>query len=408
LSDSLLNNRQLQRWALGTLRRVLPVARFGNNVVVTPFDAVTDLLKRPKDFSVVKVYDDKMKSTSGAFYLGMDDTSRYRRERDLTNRALKAMDLDWYRQLAREYTAEALREPLARGQLDLVQDLSWLVPIRLCEEFFGVTGPDRRSLARWVRYIFQHLFLNLNDDPVVAKRAERLSIELKKHVDQSIVEIRAELANGGSERRDFLSQLVRLQNAAEEPFSEEAIRRNVAGVFLGSVDTVSRAVANAVEELFSRQPELQRAQRAARAGDRDTVAKYVFEALRFNPHNPLVVRHAARDTEVVTGKRSVPVPKGCRVFAMTYAAMFDPKRYEKPSAFLLDRGDLSHLQFGYGFHRCFGEHLARTAVVEMVTAVLQLPGLRRPPGEAGKLIFDGPFPDHLPLTFDPSPGLSLA
>jgi cytochrome P450 len=332
---------------------------------------------------------------------------QYHRERKLTNDALAAMDLDWYRALARRFASEALGEFAGRGRIDLVQNLSWLVPIRLCEDFFGVPGPDRRTLARWVRYIFQHLFLNIGDDPVVAKRAETLSVQLRLHVDRLIVAAQAELAAGNGERGDFLSQLVRLQHAGTTPFSNDAVLRNLAGVFLGSVDTVSRAVVNAVEELLARPTELLQATNAALTGDRQAVAGYVFEALRFNPHNPLVVRHAAQDTTLRTRDKTVPIAAGRRVFAMTYSAMFDPNHYDEPARFRSDRAEDSHLQFGFGFHRCFGEQLARVAVVEIVTLLLQLPGLARARGDAGRLIWDGPFPDHFGLTFEPSPALSF-
>jgi cytochrome P450 len=396
---SLFDNRWLQRLVLAILRWLWPIARIGKNVVVTRHDAVTTALERPNDFSVVPVYEEKMRRTSGDFYLGMDDTARYHREREFTNRALAAMDLDWYRELARRFTREALGEVSTSGRLDVVQELSWLVPVRLCEEFFGVTGPDRRSLTRWVRYIFQHLFLNLGNDRVVAKRAENLAREMRAHVHGLITQCREELVRG-SDRRDFLSQLVRLAGESDPAVDDDLILRNVGGVILGSVDTVSRAVINALQELLARPSELDAAQRAARSSDVDATSRYVFEALRFNPHNPLVVRYAAQDTTLETaGRGKVRVPKGSRVFALTYAAMFDPKHYERPNAFRTDRKGRSHLQFGFGLHRCFGERVALIAIEEMTQAVLALEHLARAPGEAGELILDGPFPDHFRVTF---------
>lgn len=397
---SLLKNRRLQRFLLGVLRRWMPLTRLGKYVVVTPHQMVTEVLERPDDFSVVAVYFEKMRRTSGAFYLGMDDTPRYARERALTNRALAAMSAEWYRDLSRQFATEALVVPAGRGELDVVQELSWVVPLRLCEEFFGVRGPDRRTLARWIRYIFQHLFLNLGDDTEVAARAERLAVEMRDHLDGLIAERLAEPASQLAERKDFLSQLVLLQSG-DGGLSADDVCRNVGGVILGSVDTVSRCVVNALEELLTRPKELAAVQKAAREGNRDFVDQCVFEALRFNPHNPLVVRRALRDTTLHTERgEELLVPAGSQVFAMTYSAMFDPEKFRDPDKFRTDRPGLSHLQFGFGMHRCFGERVALLAVPEILTPLLCRENLARIPGKAGQIVSDGPFPDHFRVTFD--------
>src|SRR6185295_12890828 len=207
----------------------------------------------------------------------------------------------------------------------------------------------------WMRYIFQHLFLNLNDDPVVAERAESLSVELRAYLDRLIAEKKAEVQLGPPRAdSDFLTELVRAALAAQPPVDDVALRSNLGGVVLGSVDTVSRCAINVLDELLDRPEELAAVCRAAQAGDRAAVARYVFEALRFFPHNPLVVRETLQPTTVPgRGGRAVPIAAGRRVFALTYSAMFDPAKIESPERFSYQRGDLSQLQFGFGLHRCF-------------------------------------------------------
>jgi cytochrome P450 len=399
----LLEYRPLQRLALRVLRSVLPVGRWGNNVWVARYAGVTHVLEHSADFSVVPIYGRKMQRTSGEFYLGMDDGAQYQRERQLTNRALAALGVERYRTLCGQFAEEALQSCAAAGELDVVQELSWVVPLRLCGAYFGVPGPDPRSLARWMRYIFQHLFLNLNDDPVVAERAESLSLELRAYLDRLIAEKKAELQRGTlGDNSDFLSELVRASLASESPVDDVALRSNLGGVVLGSVDTVSRCAINVLEELLERPEQLAAVRRAAQAGDRATVARYVFEALRFFPHNPLIVRQTLQPT-TVPGRsgRAVPIAAGRRVFALTYSAMFDPARIESPERFDSQRGDLSQLQFGFGLHRCFGERLALLAVPEILMPLLRLEGLARVAGAAGRVVPDGPFPDHLRLSFSP-------
>lgn len=400
---SLVGNRRLQRMVLGSLRRWMPLSRWGNNILVASHSEVTEVLRRSKDFSVLPIYEEKMRRTSGDFYLGMDNSPQYARERQLTDCALRAMSMDRYRQLAREFSKRAVEQAAARGVMDVVQELSWLVPVQLCEEFFGVSGPDRRSLRRWMRYIFQHLFLNLGDDPVVAARAEKLSIDLRHFLAALVTERKAEPAQQLAARTDFVSQLVQLQKQSSEWISDDVLVRNIGGVVLGSVDTLSRAVINVLEELFARPQQLKLAHGAACRGDTERVAQFAFEALRFNPHNPLIVRRPLQDTQL-QGQRgpSFHVPKGSRVFALTYAAMFDPAKYPEPEKFVPDRSEYSHLQFGDGLHRCFGERLVLMAVPEILMSLLCREDLKRAAGTAGVLIWDGPFPDHFRVTFKPS------
>ena len=67
------------------------------------------------------------------------------------------------------------------------------------------------------------------------------------------------------------------------------------GLLTGAIPTTAKCCAQALDELLKRPAELQRAQAAARAGDDRLMARYVFEALRFNPNNPGLFRIAAED-----------------------------------------------------------------------------------------------------------------
>ncbi len=400
-SGNILENRKLWRLGMKALR-TMPVVRLGKTVLITRHVGVVDVLARPEDFSVVEIYARKMQRTSGAFFLGMDDTEQYRREQSITAKAIKREDMPRIRTLTRTF-AEAAIEPFRSvGKIDVVQQVSRLVPTRLCEEFFGVPGPDRVSLMKWMRYIFHHLFLNITDDETVAQRAEGLAKELNAYLDKLIAERHRELAAGRSPGDDFLTRLLRLQNDPATRLEDEGIRRNVSGVILGSIDTISKSVIFALEELLERPDQFAAAVKAAIADDIDTISAYAFEALRFNPHNPLIVRFAPRDTVVACGDgKFKSVKAGSKVYALTYSAMFDPKRHSKPDDFRADRADRVHLQLGSGMHRCFGEHLGKIEIPEILAAILRLPGLRRASGSEGKTLADGPFPDRLLMEFEP-------
>ena len=53
------------------------------------------------------------------------------------------------------------------------------------------------------------------------------------------------------------------------------------------------------------------------------------------------------------------IPVGDRVLILYGAANRDPRHYDDPDAFRIDRNAADHLGFGSGIHLCLGAHLAR-------------------------------------------------
>jgi cytochrome P450 len=179
------------------------------------------------------------------------------------------------------------------------------------------------------------------------------------------------------------------------------VRRNLSGLVVGAVDTTSRFCVLALDELLRRPPELAGAAAAARAGNMDSVRQYAWEAVRFNPHTPLMSRFCPRDTVLAAGTpRERRIGAGSSMLAVAVAASFDAAAVPEPGRFRTDRDIRSYLHFGWGMHQCFGLALNSVTIPEILAAVLRLPGLRRAPGAAGRVALDGPFPERLVLVFD--------
>ena len=51
-------------------------------------------------------------------------------------------------------------------------------------------------------------------------------------------------------------------------------------------------------------------------------------------------------------------------------------------------------------HTCFGKAINGIQIPELLATLLRLPNLRRAPGSAGQILYDGPFPNRLVLEFD--------
>jgi cytochrome P450 len=124
--------------------------------------------------------------------------------------------------------------------------------------------------------------------------------------------------------------------------------------------------------------------------------------LRFRPLNPVIYRRALRDAYVAGGRlRGRHIPKDRMVMASNLSAMFDPLTIPDAASFRTDRPWEVYILWGYGLHTCFGAHINRAVLPALLKPLLAKPGLRRAPGDAGRLDDGGtPFPVHLHLEFD--------
>lgn len=374
------------------LRRVAPVLSLGSRVVVSRHADVVDVLRRDEEFTVAEVNSPSMVRWNGAFFLGMDRGERYSREAGATHRAAPATDVPRVQALVTANAAGLVGAARPAGRIDVVNGLARVAAARTVADYYGVPGPDEATLMRWMRAMFDAVFLDSSKRANLA--AELTVAELKPYLLALIARRRAELAAGAAVPDDVLTRLV--ATAADEPWlDDDSVRRCISGVIVGAVDTTSKSVAQAVDELLRRPMALDGARQAALDGDLDRVRGYTWEALRFLPHAPLLQRSSRGATIGAT-----TVPAGKVVLVGVLSAMFDPAAFPGPKGFRPDRPEDSYLHFGHGLHTCFGQAVNRVQIPALVAAVVALPGLRRAPGAEGRLVFDGPFPDRLIVEFD--------
>ncbi len=401
----LANNASLIRTLSWPLLRFKPILVVGKLVFVTGHAEVREVLARDEDFTVAETNGATMDRVNGPFILGMDRSPQYLRERAILEQCIEGGDAEQIRAFVAATAAELVDAVQARGRLDVVQDLARPAAIRLVATYFGIPGPDEPTMMRWMRTIFHETFLNVGGDPTVRRAGEASAAEFHAYADDLITRRRSQIDLGEGTPDDFLTRLVRLQRDPETGLSDEGVRRNVGGVVVGAVETTSKATAHAIDQLLRHTAALRRARAAVAAGDVEEVGRYAFEALRFNPINPVLSRHAARDTVLAAGtRRKRCIPAGDTVYAAVLPAMFDPSVFDHPGEFRADRPTATYLHFGYGLHTCFGRYVNMIQIPELIAALLPLENLRRAPGPDGEIVYDGPFPDRLLLDFDPTEG----
>ncbi len=395
------NNAALIRALTWPVVRFAPTLTLGSRVIVTRHADVVEVLARDTDFTVAELNAARMARVNGPFVLGMDRSPLYERERSILQQSIEPGDAERIRTIVERNAGDLVEEVRASGRLDVVQQLARPAAVRLVGEYFGVPGPDEQTMMRWMRAIFYEAFLNIGENPAVREAGDAAGDELHAYLDELIAVRKSELAGGQATADDLVSRLLQMQGAEETRLSDEGVRRNVSGVIVGAVDTTSKAVAHAVEQLIKRPAVLRRAAQAAKAGDVETVGRYAFEALRFNPINPALARHASWDATLADGTRwAHRIPSGKTVYLGILPAMFDPRTFRRPGRFDPDRPFDAYLHFGGGLHSCFGRYVNVIQIPEIVAAVIRLDGLRFAGSPRRAITYDGPFPDKFEVEFD--------
>ncbi len=396
-----LTSADTLRAASAGLRSVMPIAFSGNRVFVSRYDDVLAILADDRAFGVTEVYGEKMARTTGQFFLGMEDTPQYQREVGIARRAVRKEDAGRIVDVVESHASELLdRVRAGGGVFDAVSEFSRLVPLRLVDRYFGVAGPDPETMKRWMRAIFWDIFLNPNNDATVRETARVASLALRPYLEGLLEERKDALASGREIPDDFVGRLVR-QQQADSSIDDDLVIRNIGGVIVGAVDTQSKAIAQALDQLIRRPEALESARRACTANDDALLRRHIWEALRFNPHNPALFRTCHSDTVVADGTaRRTVINKGSSVVALTISAMFDPDALDQPSEFRTDRPDRDYIHFGYGQHTCFGSRINEIVLPAVFKSLLSLDGLAYAEDGKRRIEYDGPFPDRMMLRFD--------
>lgn len=395
-----------QRKAFALLRAFLPnislkkvIMKCYNNTgtaVVTQRRDVIDVLDRNEDFEVV--YGARMRQlTMGEnFFLGMQPGWDYTRDTSAMRLAARMSDvpeivLPRANALANQIVANA------QGQIDIVPALTLEVPWDMTNTYFGC-GATRTQMQEWTTNLFWYLFLDLNADLQGDANALGQAGELRDYLDAHI----QERHSNPTDTADILNRCLALQSADTPGMSDLGIRNNILGLLIGAIPTISKACCLALDELLNRPEALASAHKAALAGDDELLAQHIWEALRFNPFNPVIYRRATRDCTIAPSTlRRIKVKKGQIIFASNASACFDRLAIPSPNAFRTDRPWETYMIWGYGMHNCFGDTINKALIPAILKPLLAQKNLRRAAGEAGQIqLGTTGFPIHFNLEFD--------
>ena len=402
------------------LREHRPILVTPACTLVTRFDDVTEVLNMPKIFTV-ELYIAKM----GDYLMSHDDDALHTREKSLMQGLLNRDDLPQVRAMVANIAKKILDG--ANGGIEIVNDYCRMVPATLVQDYFGLTGVDKKDLIEWSYWnqydnFHNHPFDLLPEEKhqYILDRHAAVGEPLKKYIAELMVRrllaVKAEKATNiifsmwyllcklarqfmGKKNDtltdDIVTRMLRSHFAEAVDFDLKRVGFNAGGLLIGAIETTSQAVSQVIQYLLERPEWLTKAITAAGRDEPKEFDAIVWEALRYVPIAPYLFRKTASEYTVgKTTDRETTIYPGTYVLACTQSAMFDPLINENPDEFIPDRNWYHHFNFGFGSHECLGKYVGMVMIPEMVRQVLLKPKLKA----TDKIDYkSGPFPEYYEL-----------
>jgi cytochrome P450 len=309
--------------------------------------AGTDALKEPVYASV-------------RHWMLLMDPPDHTRLRGLVVKAFTARRVEDMRPRIQAIVDETLGRVAAQGQMDLIRDFAYRLPVTVICEMLGIPDADREQ------------FLNNPGvggrllDPVPLSRAE---------IDEANANNLAQAAyfRGLFELRrrepgdDLITQLVQAEEAGSK-LTEAELTANIMLLFGAGHETTVNLIGNGMLALHRNPDQLDLLKR-----DPALIHGAIEEFLRYDSSVQLTGRTALEDIEL----GGITVKQGRTVLCLLGAANRDPAAYAEPDRLDITRPNVRPQSFGGGIHFCLGAQLARLEAEIAINSLLaRLPDLR--------------------------------
>lgn len=240
--------------------------------------------------------------------------------------------------------AEIVDEFFARlpksGEIDLYQEVIKCIPQEFMTRFLGF---PEGSAPLW--YALGDILMGQdpqNDSPTSAEVAIK-DLDAVAALVQTVLEEKR--SNPGD---DHLSWLV--QQEAEGQLNPEESTLFANCLAFAGVDTTVNLLGNGTG-LLACFPD----QRAKLIAQPELIDGAIEEMLRMEAPAQGLPRRLTEDLVL----HGTVIPAGEEISLMFAAANHDPAHYPDPETFDIERQNKDHLAFGFGLHKCVGQHLAR-------------------------------------------------
>ena len=285
------------------------------------------------------------------------DEPDHRRLRTLVSKAFTPRYMESLRPRVQEIADELLDRVQAQGEMDLVKDYAYPLPINVICDMLGVPQVDRAQIHVWSSAIAHGLGLG-RQEPGVAENLRAFG----EYIVQLVADKRQHPAD------DLISQLIAIEEEGDRLSEDELLSMIKLLIFAGH-ETTSNLIATGSLMLLDHPDQLEKLKT-----DFSLVPSAVEELLRFNgPATIAGPRFAIEDIELA-GQQ---IKKGDMVIPVLKSANRDERQFTQPEELDIMRTINRHLAFGHGVHMCLGAPLARMeGDIAFTTLLKRMPNLR--------------------------------
>jgi len=289
------------------------------------------------------------------------DPPDHTRLRGLVSKAFTPKALESLRPHIQQIVDDLLADAAGKGQMDLIEEFAYPLPVRVICEMLGVPVKDHERFKAWGLDIARGLdAIMLPPDSEVGQRSVSGRRALAEYFRALIAERRA------APRDDMLSALIAAEEAGDKLNEEELLATCILLLVAGHETTVN-LIGNGTLALLRHPDQLQKLRESP-----GLIATAVEELLRFDGPVQRTARIPSED--ITIGGRTIP--KGDMVMPFLGAADRDPAQFPDPDRLDITRADNRHIAFGMGIHFCLGAPLARMEGQIAINALLaRLPKL---------------------------------
>lgn len=266
------------------------------------------------------------------------DPPEHTRTRGLLSRLLTPKRLKENEEFMWRLADEQLDRFVARGSTEFIEDYAKPFSMLVIADLLGVPTADHQEFRRVMAG--EHVG-SLDDDPVSHNPLQWLDDTFYAYIED----------RRKQPRGDVLTELAQAKyQDGSTPEIIDVVRVSTFLFAAGQETTVK--LLSAGLRVIAEQPEIQELLRE----DRSRIQVFLEETLR--TESPVKAHFRMARTTTTVG--DVTVPAGTTVMLLPGASNRDPRKFEEPAEFRVDRGNVrEHVAFGRGVHSCPGAPLAR-------------------------------------------------
>ena len=284
------------------------------------------------------------------------DGKDHHRLRMLVSKAFTRPVIQGMRPRIAEIAEEILDGVEGRGQMELVNEYAFPLPIIVIAELLGIPTQDRDKFRTWSNAVVT---------PVLTEEEQQESARLLREFVAYMQELVARRRENPED--DLLSGLIQAEEQGDR-LSESELFSMLTLLIVAGHETTVTLISNAVLALLRNPAQLQ-----TLIDQPEAMVQAVEELLRSDsPVERALTRWVAEDVELA-GQQ---LQRGDLIIAVLGSANRDENHFEDPTELDLTRNPNQHLAFGKGAHYCLGSPLARLeAEIALNTLFQRFPDL---------------------------------